>query len=61
MQGKIRVIKRSSVNSLKKEEATKVSSKENFKNWVAERQSGTKRKNLPSLKDLFPHEAPLEN
>ena len=61
MHGKVRVIKRSSVNSSKKEEATKVSSRENFKNWVANRQSGGKGKNLPSLKDLFPHDAPLES
>jgi hypothetical protein len=61
MHGKIRVIKRSSVNSLKKADAPKVSSQENFKNWVADWQSGEKGKNLPSVKDLFSHKAPLEN
>ena len=65
MHGKVRVIKRttrnSSLNSVKKEEAPKVSSKENFRNLVAEWQGGTKAKKLPSLKELFPQNPTLEN
>jgi hypothetical protein len=64
MTGKVRVIKRTdrdSLNSLKKEETPKASSKDNFRGWVAEWQSGTKVKKLPSLKDLFPQNPTLEN
>ena len=61
MRGKVRVIKRSSLNSLKEEEVPKPSAKENFKDWVADWQSSTNRKTLPSFKDLFPNKAPLEN
>ena len=61
MHGKVRVIKRGSLNSLKRDETAKASSKENFKNWVADWQSGVKENNLPSMKDLFPHRAASKN
>ena len=54
MHGKVRVIKRGSLNSLKAEKAPKASPKENFRNWVADWQSGAKGENLPSIKDVFP-------
>jgi len=54
MRGKVRVIKRGSLNSMKVEEAPKASSKENFRNLVADWQTCSKESNLPSFKDLFP-------
>jgi hypothetical protein len=57
MHGKVRVIKRGSSSSIKREEAQKVRPKDNFRDWVAEWQSdaaSAKGNSLPSLKDLFP-------
>ena len=61
MHGKVRVIKGSCVKSLKKEEVPKVSSKENFKNWVADWQTGPKENGLPTLKNLFPSQGGYGN
>jgi len=60
MHGKIRVVKRNSRNSSKKTNMSKQVPKEDFRNWVADWQSGSKKTKLPSLKDLFP-KATLEN
>jgi len=60
MHRKVRVIKRGSKNSLKAEEASKACNKENFRNWVADWQSGAKENNLPSMKDLFPSQGSFE-
>ena len=53
MKRKIKVIKQGNETSAKKTVDQKVLSKENFRNWVADWQSGARTERLPSLKDLF--------